>query len=226
VATVSVHRKAVKSRARPALNRDRVVQSAIALADQGDINALSMRRLAQELSVEAMSLYHYFPSKEALLGAMIDTIYAEMELPPETPDWRSDMRTCAMSAKETFLRHRWAAPLVGEMVTPFGARFAWMNGVLGRLRTAGFSANMTHHAYHALDSHIVGYVLWALPYLAATQELPDAAREFVESPQLADLPYLVEHIQEHIADRSGEVSEFEFGLGLILDGLERVRADA
>jgi len=212
-----------KRSARASLSRERVVGAAISLADEGNLQALSMRRLAQQLGVEPMSLYYWFSSKEALLGAMIDAIYGEMELPPTTADWRADMKISALSARDALLRHQWAAPLVGELVTPFGARFAWMNSVLGRLRTAGFSANLTHHAYHALDSHIVGHVLWALPYLKATDELPDAARDLAESKEIDDLPYLAEHIQEHVADRTGEPSEFEFGLALILDGLERIR---
>lgn len=208
---------------RPTLSRERVVRAAMDLADKTDIDGTSMRRLAQELGVEAMSLYHWFPSKDALLGAMVDATYAEMELPPTTEDWRADIRVCALSAKDVLLRHGWSAHLLGNLATPFGARFVWMNSVLGRLRTAGFSVSMTHHAYHATDSHIVGFVLWILPYLRITADMPDMARAFVQEIEQSDLPYLAEHAREHMVERQDEPGEFEFGLGLILDGLERLR---
>jgi hypothetical protein len=99
-----------------------------------------------------------------------------------------------------------------------------MDALLGRLRSAGFSAVMTHHAYHALDSHIVGFTLWLLPYLSAAQQQPDLAGRFLEELSTADYPHLVEHIRVHLdPDVLDDVSEFEFGLGLILDSLERMR---
>jgi AcrR family transcriptional regulator len=210
---------------RPPLTRERVLRAAIELADAGGIEALSMRRLAQELGVEAMSLYYHVRSKDALLEAMLDAVFAEMELPPADGDWRSAMRRCALSAHHVLLRHAWACRLLmlpgGD---PSRARLDWMNAVLGRLRGAGFSADMTHHAYHALDSHIVGFTLWVLPYLAMARERPDFPRMVREALPLEDLPHLAEHIDVHLAeDRPGDTSEFDFGLDLILDGLERLR---
>ncbi len=184
-----------------------------------------MRRLAQELGVEAMSLYYYFARKDALLDGMLDAVFGEMELPASGPDWRSDMRRSAISAKDVLLRHAWAATLIGKpSQSPSPAQLWWMNAILGRLREAGFSPNMTHHAYHALDSHIVGFVLWVLPYLAITRDRPDFAAQFLAPFPFAELPHLGEHIREHAEDRPADTSEFEFGLYLILDGLERLRA--
>ena len=209
---------------RAPLSRERVLRAAIELADQGGIESLSMRKLAQELGVEAMSLYHYFAHKDDLLGGMLDAVFAEMELPARGTDWRTDMRRCAVSARDVLLRHAWATKLIGEgALFPSQARLVWMNAILGRLRGAGFSPNMTHHAYHALDSHIVGFVLWVLPYLAISRERPDLAAKFLEDFPAAELPHLAEHIREHTEDRAGDTSEFEFGLELILDGLERLR---
>ena len=216
-----------KREIRTPLSRERVLRAAIELADEGGIESLSMRRLAQDLGVEAMSLYYYFARKDDLTDGMLDAVFREMELPASTPDWRADVRRCAISAKEVLLRHAWATKLVGNGRTfPSQARLVWMNAILGRLRSAGFSPNMTHHAYHALDSHIVGFVLWVLPYLAISKAQPDLAARFLEDFPYAELPHLAEHIREHAEERPGDTSEFEFGLELILDGLERLRSSA
>src|SRR5688572_15062435 len=159
-------RPAAKLETRAPLNRERVLQAAMQLADQSGIDGLSMRKLAQELGVEAMSLYHYFARKEELLNAMLDSVFAEFERPDPAGDWRGAMRTSAISAHHTLLRHPWACQMLGEPTGPGRGRLEWMNTILGRLRTAGFSAKLTHHAYHAVDSHIIGFTLWVLPYLA------------------------------------------------------------
>ena len=185
-----------------------------------------MRKLAQGLGVEAMSLYHYFARKDELLGAMVDTVFSEMELPTSSSDWRADLRASAISAKNALLRHPWAAQLLGQPSDESPARFVWMNAILGRLRAAGFSPNMTHHAYHALDSHIEGFVLWVLPYIAIERERPDFAEDFLANFPYEKLPHLAEHIKEHIDDVDSDTSEFDFGLDLILDGLERLRTSS
>jgi AcrR family transcriptional regulator len=199
------------------------VSAAIALADREGIAGLSMRRLAQELGVEAMSLYHYFGSKGELLGAMLAAVFTEMGAPAHTPDWRADMRVASIAAKDTLMRHTWAARLMGEPISPSRAQFAWMDGILGRLREAGFTPNMTHHAYHALDSHIVGFVLWLLPIIELGEQVPQLAQSVRSLMGEGELPYFAEHVEEHLNERPGEPSEFDFGLDLILDGLERRR---
>ena len=197
------------------------------LADQSGIEGLTMRKLAQELRVEAMSLYHYFAKKDDLLDGMLDSVYAEMDLPGNGADWRADVRASAISAKETLLRHPWSTKLVGKpSMSPSQARLVWMNAILGRLREADFSPNMTHHAYHALDSHIVGFVLWVLPYMQVSLESPEYVTAFLESFSFDRLPYLAEHVKEHAEDRPDDTSEFEFGLDLLLDGMERLRLAA
>ena len=208
---------------RAPLSRERVLQAAIQLADAGGIKSLSMRNLAQELGVEAMTLYYYFARKDDLLAGMLDAVFAEMGRPATGPDWRADMRQAAISAKEVLLRHRWAARLIGEPMQPSRAQLEWMDGILGRLRQAGFDPTLTHHAYHALDSHIVGFVLWLLPILDLADRLPDLAAGVLSSLGDGDLPYFAEHVGEHLAERPEEPSEFEFGLDLILEGLERRR---
>lgn len=209
---------------RTPLSRERVLRAAMELADEAGLESLSMRRLAQPLGVEAMSLYHHVRNKHDLLSGMLDMVYAEIELPANDEDWRSDMRRTAISFHDVLLSHEWACSLFMAPLSVGPARFRYMDAVLGRLRSAGFSAEMTHHAYHALDSHIVGFVLWLLPYLAFARQGPDAADDVLRSVPVDGLPHLAEHIGVHQApERAGDVNEFEFGLGLILDGLERMR---
>lgn len=226
---LGVHRKAVKreSAGREPLSRDRVVATAVRLADEGGIEGVSMRRLAQQLGVEAMSLYHYFASKDELLGAMMAAVFAEMGRPANGPDWRADMRAAAVLAKDVLLRHRWAARLMGEPLPLSRAQLEWMDGILGRLRAAGFSPNMTHHAYHALDSHIVGFVLWLLPIVALAEVMPDLAHDVLAETADGSLPHFTEHVHEHLEPdpKDAQVDEFEFGLDLILESLERRRGD-
>ena len=210
-------------RHRPALSRERVISASIRMADEGGINGISMRRLADQLGVRAMSLYHYFVNKDQLRAGMLAAVFAEMERPAHTADWRADLRRASISAKEVLLRHRWAARLLGEPMAPSRAQLEWMDGILGRLREAGFSPNMVHHAYHALDSHIVGFVLWVLPFLELDDAVPNLASDVISELHGGDLPHFVEHVGEHLADRPDDIDEFEFGLDLLLDGLERKR---
>jgi AcrR family transcriptional regulator len=206
------------------LSRDHVLRAAVELADEVGIESLSMRRLAQQLGVEAMSLYHHVRNKQDLLGGMLDIVYAEIEAPSTGGAWRTAMRRSAMSFHRVLLRHPWACSLFMTPLDPGPARLGYMNNVLGRLRSAGFSADMTHQAYHALDSHIVGFTLWVLPYLAFAKEQPDYAERFLRELPAAELPHLIEHIGVHMApERPGEIGAFEFGLDLILDGLEGMR---
>lgn len=219
--SVAVQRKAVKHPGRQPLSRERVVSAAMTLADREGIAALSMRRLAHELGVEAMSLYHYFASKKELLAVMVGEVFAEMGRPAHSPDWRADLREAAIAAKDTLLRHKWVTQLRSDPGPPSRAELEWMDGILGRLREAGFTPNMTHHAYHALDSHIVGFVLWLLPILELPNVVPDLALEVLGQLQDGALPHLVEHVHEHLSPPPDDVPEFEFGLDLILESLER-----
>lgn len=210
--------------ARVPLSRDRVLRAAVQLADEGGLESLSMRRLAQPLGVEAMSLYHHVRNKQDLLGGMLDIVYSEIEPPSSEGDWRSAMRRSAISFHHVLLSHPWACSLFASVIDVSPLRLRYMNTVLGRLRSAGFSADMTHHAYHALDSHIVGFTLWLLPYLAFAKKQPDYAESFLRELPMGELPHLIEHVHVHMApERPGDVDEFAFGLDLILDGLDGLR---
>jgi AcrR family transcriptional regulator len=206
--------------ARAPLNRERLLSVAIELADGGGLGALSMRKLAQALGVEAMSLYYYVANKDALLDGIVDVVVSEFVLPDEAGDWKSALRASAISAHQALLRHRWAARLLtSAAIGP--ARLHHMEWLLGQLRQAGFSPTMTHHGYHALDSHIIGFTLWEVGF---PDDLGDLATTFLEQLPVDQYPYLAEHIEQHLGPpESEDRSEFEFGLDLILDGLERLR---
>jgi AcrR family transcriptional regulator len=212
----------VRPKARVRLDKDRVLRAAIQIADQRGIEALSMRRLAQELGVEAMSVYYYVANKDEILDGILNLVITEFELAVGGPDWKAAIRRSAVSAHDVLMRHPWACNLMMSVKRVAPGRMRYMESLLRRLREAGFSANMTHHAYHALDSHIIGSTLWQAGYSSNT-DLEDVARTFVMKT-IRDYPYLAEHAQEHIArSKRRDVPEFEFGLDLILDGLEKIR---
>ena len=205
------------------LTRDRVLRAAIQIADEEGLDALTMRRLGQELGVQAMSLYNHVANKDDLYQGIVDLAMSEIEVPSAQADWKAALRQSAISAYQAFVRHPWACNL--HMVTPSinDERMQWMEGVLRTLREAGFSPNMTHHAYHALDSHITGFTLWMvnMPF-DSREELLDMAQEFIPRIPADRFPYVIEHANEHLQDPDpNEPSEFEFGLDLILEGLER-----
>jgi len=216
--------------ARVPLSRERILEAAVRLADEGGIESLSMRRLARELGVEAMSLYNHVANKSALVDGAVDLVLEEIEL-PSSGEWGEAIRRCAISAHEAFLRHPWACALV---LSPSGGggngidtpRIRYMEWLLRRLREAGFSPELTYSAYHTLDSHILGFTLWQLGHIGAVRDagesLADLARSFVQ--QLGDdFPYLAEHAEQHLAAGSDGEREFEFGLDLLLNGLRRAR---
>jgi AcrR family transcriptional regulator len=207
------------------LSRERILRAAIDLADQGGIEALSMRKLGQELGVEAMSLYNHVANKDDLLDGIVEAVTAEIDLPPEGADWKAAIRHTAISSHEVFLRHRWACNLMMHRPKASTVRMQWMEAVLRTLREAGFSADMTHHAYHALDSHITGFTLWQVNMPFETKaELVDMAQDFMKQIPADEYPYVIEHAEQHLAPSSPDgATEFEFGLDLILDGLERLR---
>src|SRR5215472_9097154 len=142
---------------RAPLSRDRVLRAAVALADTGGISSLSMRKLGEALGVEAMSLYNHVASKGDLLDGMIDVVFGEIDLPPGDVDWKSAMRQRAISVREALRRHPWAIGLMESRTSPGPATLRHHDAVLGCLRGAGFSIEMTAHAYSLLDSYIYGF---------------------------------------------------------------------
>jgi len=208
------------------LSRDRVLGAAIALADREGIGALTMRRLAQELGIEAMSLYHYVSGKDDILAGMVDLVTSEIPLPEAEGDWKGAIRQAAIAEFEILNAHPWAASTILTVKQASQPRIHYMDWILGTLRRAGFSEEVTDLGYHALESHIMGFTLWVVGMNLGTQDqLATTARSFLETFSQEDYPYLVEHIHHHLKPpKPGGEGSFAFGLDLILDGLERIRA--
>ncbi len=211
---------------RARLNRDRVLQTAIALADSVGIASLTMRKLGAELGVEAMSLYRHVADKSDLLDGMIDAVFAEIDLPTGDVDWRTAMRQRAISAREVLSRHRWAIGLMESRATPGPATLRHHDTVIGILRGADFSVELTAHAYSVLDSYIYGFALQQpnLPF-DSPEETAQLAQAIMARFASGEHPHLTELTVQHVLQPGYDYGdEFEFGLDLILDGLERAVA--
>ena len=213
---------------RAGLTRERVLQVAVELADAGGIEALTMRKLGVELGVEAMSLYNHVANKVDLLDGMVDAVFAEIELPVGDDGWRPAVRRRAVSAREVLARHRWAIGLMESRTTPGPATLRQHDLMLGTLRAAGFSIELTAHAYAALDSYVYGFALQesSLPF-GTGDETAKLAQSIMAQFAAGAYPHLTELATEHVLRPGYDFgSEFEFGLDLILDGLERACVDS
>ncbi|MBN6051029.1 TetR/AcrR family transcriptional regulator C-terminal domain-containing protein [Nonomuraea sp. RK-328] len=211
---------------RQPLSRDVVLEAAIRVADRGGVEAITMRRVAQELGVEAMSLYHHVPNKDAILDGVVDMVFAAIELPgADCDDWRDAIRVRASSARAVLSQHSWALGLIDSRRQPGPATLRHHNAVLGVLREAGFTLPMAAHAVSLIDSYIGGFVLQEanLP-LKTPDDVEEVAGGLLEHLPVDELPYLTEMIVDH-ALRPGYdfTSEFGYGLDLILDALEARR---
>ncbi len=208
---------------RTRLSRDRVLRAAVALAETGGIEALTMRRLGQELRVEAMSLYRHVANKEDLLDGMVDVVFGEIELPQAGTDWRTAMRDRAISVRAALTRHPWATPLMQSRSTPGPATLRHHDAVIGALRAAGFPIDLVAHAFSALDSYIYGFAMQqrSLPFETG-EETAELATAIMAGFPAGQYPHLVELTVDHVLQAGYDYgAEFEFGLDLILDGLER-----
>jgi AcrR family transcriptional regulator len=221
------------------LSRERVLHAATTLAARVGIESLTMRKLADDLGVGAMSLYHYVPNKEELLDGMVDIVFSEIELPSTDLDWKTGMRRRAISTRQVLNRHRWAVGLMESRMTPGPASLRLHNAVLGCLREAGFSIEMTIQAYSVQDAYIYGFALQEknLPFdsteesAAVAEEQVRQFTELAEERQFAALaeefPYLAEVVAGHVAKVGYDfTAAFEYGLDLILDALEQRRDTA
>lgn len=186
-----------------------------------------MRKLADVLRVAPMALYRHIANKDDLIDAMIDVVFNEIESPAHEADWRSAMRQRAISAHDALARHRWAVGLMESRIHPGPANLRHHDAVLGNLRAAGFSVEFAAHAYSVLDSYTYGFALTKmnLPFENGGGEVTKVAESMLEPFPVSSYPNLVEFITEH-ATKPGYLygDEFEYGLDLILDGIERARA--
>jgi AcrR family transcriptional regulator len=213
-----------EAKRRAALTRERILRAAISLADRDGIESLSMRKLGQELGVEAMSLYNHVRNKVDMLDGMVDVVFSEIDLPADGIDWRTAMRQRAISARQALLRHPWAIGLMESRATPGPATLRHHDAVLGSLRRASFSVDMAAHAYSILDGYIYGFTLTelTLPF-RKPGEVAEVAGNILEGFRNGEYPYLAEMAMDRAMKPGYNYGdEFEYGLDLILDGIARV----
>ena len=209
------------------LSRDRVLHAALALADKGGIESLTMRKLGQELQVEAMSLYNHVANKSDILDGIVDLVFSEIALSSDAAGWKPAMRQRAISARDALLRHRWAISLMQSRTKPGPATLRHHNWVIGSLREAGFTIDMAAHAFSVIDGYIYGFALQQANLPIQTSEDRAEVAEYILRQRPADEhPHLAEMIEHAMKPGYDYADEFEFGLDLILDGLERLRGAA
>ena len=213
---------------RAPLSRERVMRAAVALADKGGIESLTMRRLGQELRVEAMSLYNHVANKEDIVDGIVDLVFGEIDVPSDGAGWKTAMRQRAISAREVLLRHPWATSLMQSRTKPGPATLRHNDSVLGSLRAAGFTVEMAAHAFSVMDGYIYGFALQQMNLPShSSEEATQLAEGILRKLPANEYPHLAEMITEHAMNPGYDYAdEFEFGLDLILDGLERVREPA
>ena len=210
-------------RPRAALSRERVLEAAVAFADANGIESLTMRKLGEAVGVEAMSLYNHVANKNDLLDGMIDAVFSEVGMPTGEDDWKAAMRDRAIRVRAVLSRHRWAIGLMESRSTPGAATLRHHDAVIGCLRAAGFSVELTAHAFSALDSYIYGFALQErnLPF-DTPEETKELAQRILAQFPVDDYPHLAELTFEHVLQPGYNYShEFEFGLDLLLDGLDQ-----
>lgn len=216
-------KKTVKRRA--ALTKDRVLNAAVKLADTGGIDSLSMRKLASRLRVEAMSLYNHVANKDEILDGIVDKIVSEIEVPTVGGDWRVEMHRRSTSAHEVLMRHPWATMLIVSRANIGPHMLHFVDSTIGCLIEAGFSYTAADHAWNAIDSYVHGFTLQKLNFPFEPDEYAEVAKAYLPEIPEEQYPYLNGMSQEVIAGRHDGLHNLEFGLNLILDGLEELRGD-
>jgi AcrR family transcriptional regulator len=212
---------------RTPLTRDRVLRAAVELADRGGIDALSMRRLGQELGVEAMALYRHVQNKDGLLDGAVDAVVREIAILPLGDAWAANVRAQVLTARDVMLRHPWAPRVIVERPTLGPAILRYLETFMATLERGGFSLELAHHALHVMGSRVLGFTQDPFDDSPETRPDPEIAAAFartmaIDYPQLAKLAVAVTH-EGGLGGCDDDV-EFAFGLDLILDGLERHRA--
>ena len=204
------------------LSRELVLEAALYLADRQGIESLSMRRLAAELSVKAMSLYNHVQNKEDILDGITDMVVAEIGVPDPGDHWKTAMRHRAMSAHEVLLRHEWSTMELLSRVNVGPAMLRYVDATIGCLLNAGFSLEAADHAWNAIDSHIYGFTLQELNFPFEAAEYRDAAQAYLPQLPAGTYPHIYRMTQHIIAGEYDGLHDFGFGLEIILDGLERM----
>jgi len=213
---------------RTTLDRDRILAGAVALADEIGMESFTMRRLAAALDVKPMAVYHHIPSKEQIIDGMVDVVFAQIELPPPDMDWKSAIRARCISARDVLNRHPWAPPMMESRASPGPATLRHHDAVLGCLRRGGLSLEMTAHAYAILDSFLYGFALEEASLPGGGEgEIVDMADAMATSPAMDEYPYMVEFTSQHVIKPGYSFgNSFEFGLDLIIEGLDQASRGA
>jgi len=219
-----------ESARREPLTKERILRTAVALADEGRVESLSMRRLALGLGVVPMALYKHVANKDEMLDGMVDVVVGEIDPPLEGADWKTAIRERVLSARRALLRHPWASRVIESRTAPTPTVIGYMDEMIGILRKGGFSVDLTHHAMHAIGSRALGF----------SQELfddtPDdppeiqaiAAQQMAEAyPYISEMAAAISHDDASVVGQGcDDQFEFEFALDLMLDGLEALRGSA
>jgi AcrR family transcriptional regulator len=219
-----------KAEPREPLTKERILRTAVALADEGGVDSLSMRRIAQELGVVPMALYKHVANKDEMLDGMVDVVVGEIDPPLAGADWKTAIRERVLSARRALLRHPWASRVIESRTAPTPTVIGYMDEMIGILRKGGFSVDLTHHAMHAMGSRALGF----------SQELfddtPDdppeiqaiAAQQMAEAyPYISEMAAAISHDDASVVGQGcDDQFEFEFALDLMLDGLDRLRESA
>jgi AcrR family transcriptional regulator len=210
---------------RAPLSRDRVLRTAVALADELGIESLSMRKLADELNVVPMALYKHVANKEELLDGMIDVVIGEIDPPVSEADWKSAVRQRILSARQALLRHRWASRVIESRTNPTPIVLEYMNSMIGIFRAGGFSVNLTHHVMHTIGSRLMGFTQELFDDTRTADAIPgDVIREMARRyPYVAEIAGAASHDGDTVVGPGcDDQFEFEFSLDLLLDGIERL----
>jgi AcrR family transcriptional regulator len=212
---------------RARLSRAQVLEAAMALADEGGLQAVTMQSIAQRLEAEAMSLYRHVRNKDEILDGLVDLVFSQIEVPPPGTGWTTAMRQRSISARRVLAQHPWAIGLLESASRPGPANLHHHDAVLGLLADAGFSSLEATHAYNLLDSYIYGFALQerTLP-VASPETLAEFGEAFIQQLPGDEYPHLSRVGAELVAAGFDYAGEFEFGLDLIIDGLARRRAGA
>jgi AcrR family transcriptional regulator len=222
------------ARPRPPLSRERVLRAAVALADEGGVEALSMRKIAQALGVVPMALYKHVAGKNELLDGMIDVLVGEIDPPAAGTDWKTAVRLRVLSARRMLLRHPWAPAVIEARMkartTPTPAVLAYVDSMIGLFRAGGFSVDLVHHALHVMGSRLLGFSQELFQDRPGGEPDPDALppeEMAARYPHLTELARAIAHDADSVVGAGcDDQAEFEFALDLTLDGLERLKAAA
>ncbi len=215
--------RAVKDTAakREPLSRDRVLDGAMTIADEGGLASLTIRSLAHQVGVGPMSIYHYVANKDEIIDGIVDLVFGEMDIPSPDGDWRTEMHQRSTSVRQVLKRHPWSIPLLQSRTAPGPATLRHLDAVIGCLRSAGFSVEMTAHAYALIDSYVYGFGLSeaALP-INGPETVTEVAESMTDRFSVGAYPHLLQFSTEHVMKPGYDFgAEFDFGLNLVLDAL-------